>query len=139
MLWNTLQGKLRMNHVVLGVMYLIDYASEHYPLLEKRQAIDVITFSCNPSRFWNSYWEEKKMELDFDLMKVDEGAILNVLRKFNECMTPMQRLQHIKIIEWIKVLQITFVLILEKSLENFWIKFFSRKLALRPDYADIIF
>ena len=124
-------------------MYLIDYASEHYPLLEKRQAIDVITFSCNLSRFSNSYWEQKKRELDFDLMKVDEGAIewtlLNELRRLNECMTPIQRLQHIETIEWVKVLQITFVLILEKSLENFWIKFFSQKLALRLDYAGITF
>ena len=126
----TFQGKRRTNHVVLGVMYLIDYAGEYYPLIEKHQAIKVITFSCNSSRVSNSRWEEKKRELDFDLMKVDGGAIewtsLNELRRLNECMTPMQRLQHIETIEWIKVWKITFVLILEKSLKNFLINFFSR-------------
>ena len=87
--------------------------------------------------------KRKRGRLDFDLMKVDEGAIewnsLNELRKLNECMVPTQHLQHIQTIEWIKVLQIHFVLILVMSLENLWIKFFSPKLAPRPDMQILSF
>ena len=87
--------------------------------------------------------KRKRGRLDFDLMKVDEGAIewnsLNELRKLNECMVPTQHLQHIQTIEWIKVLQIHFVLILVMSLENLWIKFFFSKISSATGYADIIF
>ena len=48
------QGKRGTNYVVLDVVNLMEYASEHYPLLAKQQAIDVITFPRNV-RFSNSY------------------------------------------------------------------------------------
>ena len=58
------QGKRKTNHVVLDVVNLMEYASEHYPLVAKQQATDVITFPRNV-RFSNSYLLEEKRKTGF--------------------------------------------------------------------------
>ena len=63
--------------------------------------------------------------------------LLNELCKWNECMVPTQHLQHIQTIEWIKVKQIHFVLIL--VLFKLLIKIFSSKISSATGYANIIF